>query len=252
MPRAKDKDLNSTHSFDLESALLSMAWVQVLPDKSKERLIADSFDKLYAARELIARKAELSSYWIGVVDGLLKVSTVMADGRSVMFTAVPDNSWVGEGSVIKREPRRYDLMALRTSRVIHVPRATFMWLLETSNEFSRYIIDHLNERVGQFLAMREVSQISDPARRVAGAICGLFNPVLCPKAGPMLNISQEEIGELAGLSRPTINLALKQLKKLRLVNPEYGHLLVVDLERLRQFASLAGSHADAVSKSSPD
>jgi len=45
-----------------------------------------------------------------------------------MFTAVPSGSWVGEGSVIKREYRRYDLIAMRETRVIHVPRPTFMWL----------------------------------------------------------------------------------------------------------------------------
>lgn len=56
-----------------------------------------------------------------------------------MFTAVPSGSWVGEGSVIKREPRRYELVAIRTTRVIHVHRPTFMWLLETSIGFSRYI-----------------------------------------------------------------------------------------------------------------
>lgn len=235
--RVKVSDEDSTQSRDLESLLLAMEWVQTLPQKARERLIADSVDKQYQPGEFVARKGELSSYWIGVADGLLKVSTVTAYGRSVMFTAVPSKSWVGEGSVIKRERRRYDLTALRQSRVIHVPRASFMWLLETSNDFSRYIIDHLNERAGQFLAMREVSQISDPARRVAGAICGLFNPVLYPRAGPMLNINQEEIGELAGLSRPTTNAALKQLKRLQLVNTEYSQLLILDLDRLKEFAS---------------
>lgn len=235
--RGTEFSLEPGASFALDPVLASIPWVQMLPDKAKERLISDSFGRIYGRNDFVARKGEVSSHWIGVVEGLLKVSTVTADGRSVMFTAVSDSSWVGEGSVIKRELRRYDLTALRTSSVIHVPRATFMWLLETSNEFSRYIIDHLNERVGQFLAMREVGQISDPARRVAGALCGLFNPVLYPRAGPMLNVNQEEIGELAGLSRPTINTALKQLKKLQLVDTTYGHLLVIDIERLRSFAN---------------
>lgn len=194
---------------------------------------------------MVAHKGEPASSWIGVVDGLLKVSTVTASGRSMMFTAVPSDSWVGEGSVIKREPRRYDVLALRKTRVIHVPRATFMWLLETSVDFARYIIDHLNERTGQFIAMLEVSRIEDPPMRVAGAICNLFNPILCPNAGPVLNVSQEELGELAGLSRPTTNLALAKLRKLDLVSIEYGRLMVLDLNQLRSFAFSAeveGSH----------
>jgi len=232
-----------TKSPSLASILLSTDWVQMLPNGSKERVIADCFDKVYAPKELVARKGEPAAYWIGVVNGLLKVSTVTTSGRSLMFTAVPSGCWVGEGSVIKREPRRYDLLAMRETRIVHVPRATFMWLLETNLEFARYIIDHLNERTGQFIAMLEVSRIDEPARRVAGAICGLFNPVLYPDAGRMLNISQEEIGDLAGLSRPTANMAITKLKHLRLVNTEYGGLIVLDLERLREFVyaeSVAG------------
>src|SRR4030095_11794389 len=142
-----------------------------------------------------------------------------------MSTAIPKGSWVGEGSVSKREPRRYDITALRTTRVIHVPRPTFMWLLETSVEFSRYIIDHLNERTGQFIAMLEVGRITDPAGRVAGALANLFNPVLYPKARPLVNISQEGLGELAGFSRATTNAAIAKLRKLNLVRTEYGGIL---------------------------
>jgi CRP/FNR family transcriptional regulator, cyclic AMP receptor protein len=120
-----------------------------------------------------------------------------------------------------------------------------MWLLDTSHEFSRYIIDHLNERTGQFIAMLEVSRITDPAGRVAGAICNLFNPVLYAKAGPLLNISQEELGDLAGLSRSTVNQAITKLKHLNLVNTEYGGVLVLDLERLRGFVYASGTEDNA-------
>jgi CRP/FNR family cyclic AMP-dependent transcriptional regulator len=225
----------------LEALLSSAPWVQLLTGVARDRVIADCYDTLYKPGEFVARKGDLSTTWIGVADGLLKVSTVTGSGRSVMFTAVPSGSWVGEGSVIKREPRRYELLALRTTRVIHVPRATFMWLLETSIEFSRYVIDYLNERAGQFLAMHEVSRIADPAGRVAGAIVNLFNPVLYPKAGPLLNLSQEELGELVGLSRPTTNAALMKLKALRLVHPQYKGLLVLDVDRLRTFAYSVGA-----------
>jgi len=225
---------------ELDAVLLAADWVQMLPRVSKDRVIADCHDRIYRPRELVAHKGEPATSWIGVVDGLLKVSTVTTSGRSMMFTAVPSGSWVGEGSVIKREPRKYDLMAIRTTRVVHVPRATFMWLLETSVEFSRYIIDHLNERTGQFIAMMEVSRISEPAGRVAGAICSLFNPVLYPQAGSLLKISQEEIGELAGLSRSTTNVAITKLKKLQLLDTEYGGLLVLDLDSLRAYFHASG------------
>jgi CRP/FNR family cyclic AMP-dependent transcriptional regulator len=232
--------MDTAGKLDLRALLLSTHWVRMLPNDARERAITDCSERTYHAKDVVAREGEPATSWIGVVDGLLKVSSVTAGGRSIMFTAVPQGSWVGEGSVIKREPRRYDLIALRTTRVIHVPRPTFMWLLETSVEFSRYIIDHLNERTGQFIGMLEVGRITDPAGRVAGALSNLFNPVLYPKAGPLLNISQEELGELAGFSRATTNAAIAKLRKMDLVRTEYGGILVLDIDRLRAFVHSVG------------
>lgn len=224
------------HTQGLDIALASTDWALLLPLGLRERLLAECFLQDYAAKDVVASRGEVAGTWIGVLEGLMKVCTVAADGRSVMFTAVPFGSWVGEGSVIKREPRRYDLLALRPTRVIHVPRSTFMWLLEESIEFNRFIIDHLNERAGQFIEMLEVSRITDPVRRLAGAVGNLFNPILAPKLNnSMLKISQEELGELAGLSRSSINIGIKKLRTLRLVHSEYGGIVILDMPALRRF-----------------
>lgn len=226
---------SAVRSTDLGTVLGGLEWVQRLPDRAQARVLEDCHDKTYLKGESVARMGEPSMFWIGVVDGLLKVSAVTFSGRSVMFTAVPEGSWVGEGSVIKRELRRYDLTAMRATRVIMVPRATFLWLLETDHGFSRYIIDHLNERTGQFLSMLDVSRMTSPVARLAGAICNLFNPVLYPKASSLLTISQEELGELSGLSRSSVNQAIAKLKDFSLISTEYGRVLVLDVDRLREF-----------------
>ena len=207
--------------------------MQLLPRTAADRVVEDAFETLHEAKDVVARKGEPVHSWIGVCEGLLKVSVVTHVGKVVMFTGVPQGCWVGEGSVIKSEMRRYDITAMRASRLIHIPRATFRWLLDTSLDFNHFIIAHLNERVGQFLAMTEASRAVVPVERVAAAISCLFNPVIYPGAGPLLQVSQEEIGELAGLSRPTANHAIKELQELQLVRAEYGSLLVLDLEGLR-------------------
>lgn len=69
-------------------------------------------------------------------------------GRHVMFTGIPEGGWIGEGVVIKRELRKYDIVAVRHSRVINILNPTFRWLLDTSIEFNHFIIAHLNERRG--------------------------------------------------------------------------------------------------------
>lgn len=220
---------SSGHRFEV------MSWARALPFPIRERVEADAYEQSYDIDTVVAHKGELANTWIGVADGLLKISAVYRSGKVVMFTGIPQGSWVGEGSVIKREPRRYDIIAMRRTRVIHIPGATFRWLLDTSFEFNHFIIAHLNERLAQYIGMVEIDRLSDPVARLARAIASLFNPVLYPQMDRLLPISQAELGELTGLSRQTTNNSVKRLQQEGLLSAEYGGVLVKDLIALSAY-----------------
>lgn len=217
--------------------LLEASWMRRLPDSTRQRVLADAYETEHEERELVARKGEAVHSWIGVIDGLMKASGGFRSGKTVMFSGIPAGSWVGEGSVIKREVRHYDLIAMRRTRVAHVPRATFGWLLDTNLDFNHFVISHLNERLAQFMGMVETDRVPLPPARLARAILSLFNPVLYPEMSTVLPVSQEELGELSGLSRQRTNAAIQQLQRAGLVRPDYGRLLILDLAALRAYAS---------------
>ncbi len=60
-----------------------------------------------------------------------------------------------------------------------------MWLYENSVAFNRFLVEQLNERMGQFIATIEYDRILDPKARVARNLSWLFNPVLYPRIGPL-------------------------------------------------------------------
>ena len=219
----------------LRVLLEEVDWLQKLPEGSRERVITEAREERYAAGDFVARKGEPAGTWIGVAEGLLKISAVYRTGKVVMFTGVPAGSWVGEGSVVKRELRRYDIIAMRPSRIIHISGSTFRWLLDTSFEFNHHVISHLNERLAQYIGMIEIDRISDPVARIARAMATLFNPILYPGIGHLLEMSQGELGELVGLSRGTVNHALKRLEAEGYISTEYGGVLVRDLAALRNY-----------------
>ena len=207
--------------------------MSALPISVRERVISDAYETYHEARDVVARKGELAQSWLGVAEGFVKVSSVVRTGKVVMFSGLPAGAWFGEGSVIRRTIRQYDVLAMRRSRVLHVPRATFRWLLEVDIDFNHFIIDHLNARLGQVMAMTETARMTDPVVKVARAISGLFDPIIHPGLGPLLQISQEELGELAGLTRQSTNSAIKALQGAGLVRAEYGGLLIMELDALR-------------------
>jgi hypothetical protein len=52
-----------------------------------------------------------------------------------------------------------------------------------------------------------------------------------------LEITQEELGLLSGITRQVANQSLKALQRDGVVRLEYGGITVVDLERLRNYGA---------------
>ena len=211
------------------------AWAVYLPDDEAERAAAGIVEKTFARGACICPKNTLLESWTGVVTGLVKVGTVSREGRSVTFTGVPAGGWFGEGTVLKNEPRRYDIVALRDTRMAFMNRATFMWLFENSVVFNRFLVEQLNERLGHFMALLEYDRMLEATPRLARCIASLFNPILYPGGGDHLEITQEELGLLSGITRQVANQSLKALQKDGVVRLEYGGVTVVDLDRLRNY-----------------
>lgn len=230
-----------------DSLQLAAAWFRVLDAEQQARVERDLSVQQVAAGSIIERKGELAQAWIGVLAGLVKVSVGNAEGKVASLTGVPAGGWIGEGSLLKREVRKYDIVALRDSVVARLPAATFAWLLDTSIPFNRYLLHQLNERVAQFIGKAEYDRLLDPDARVARCLAELFNPLLYPGMGMRLTITQEEVGYLARVSRQRANQALRKLEEAGLLNVEYGAVRVLDLDGLKRYGSdrgaLEGEHA---------
>jgi CRP-like cAMP-binding protein len=210
-------------------------WAANLDADQRERVRQAMFVREYNPGDYVCHKGDMAEHWLGVLEGIVKITTVSPSGKSVTFTGVPTGGWFGEGAALKHEIRKYDVMALRRSRIAFLPRETFQWLLDTSLPFTRFLLTQFNERLGQFIAAVEYERLLDIDSRVARAVSSLFNEHLYPGLGTTLEISQEEIGLLAGISRQRANQALKVLEQQGLVRVDYGVIEVLDLEGLRQY-----------------
>ena len=215
------------------SELADVRWLSALQPAERERALADLKVVEVEVGELLCRVGRPVTYWFGVIDGFLKTSNDTRVGIPITFTGLPPGGWFGEGTVIKREAYRYNIEALRPSVVAGLTVETFHWLLDRSIPFNRFIVQQLNERLGQFIGAREIDRLSDPDARVARSLAALFHPVLYPGVGSLLRITQQELGYLVGLSRQRVNEALQALQEKGLIRVEYGGVKVIDLEGLR-------------------
>jgi CRP-like cAMP-binding protein len=221
----------------LADMMTTSAWWPHLTESQRRRVLAEVEERRYTGGSVVMRKGEMVEGWTGVIEGLIKINVVSQAGKSATFTGIGPGGWFGEGSLLKDEPRKYDVVALRDSRIAWMPRATFDWLLGTSIPFNRFLLLQLNERLGQFIAMIEYERLLEPDARVARCLAELFNPLLYPGHREQLEISQEEIGYLSGVSRQRVNQALQVLSREGLLDIEYGSIRIRDLARLRRYGN---------------
>ncbi|MBL0090058.1 MAG: Crp/Fnr family transcriptional regulator [Ideonella sp.] len=216
--------------------LADIPWLGMLSDADRLDVTSHLVVSTAEPGERVCRFGRASTFWFGVIDGMLKMSNDAAGGAQITFTGLPPGAWFGEGTLLKREVYRYNIEALRRSTVAGLPSAVFNHLLDRSIPFNRFVVNQLNERLGQFIAAREIDRQNHPDARVARNLAALFHPVLYPGVGQWLRITQQELGYLVGLSRQRVNQALSALQRDQMIRIEYGGVRVLDLDRLRQYA----------------
>lgn len=207
-------------------------WAGSLSEEDAARALKGITERRYAGGAYICHRGDKLDYWTGVTRGLVKISAISIGGKAMTFAGIGAGGWFGEGSVLKNEPRKYDLVALRDTTMALMSRPTFDWLFQHSVGFNRFLVHQLNERMGQFIATIEHDRIHDPVARIARNIAWLMNPVLYPNAGRHIEITQEELALLAGVSRQSANKSLLALQEEGLIVLERGGLTVRDVARL--------------------
>jgi CRP/FNR family transcriptional regulator, cyclic AMP receptor protein len=211
------------------------SWAKTLSVEDFARAIDETVERQVPTGSYVCHKGEPVEHWHGVIEGLVKMSSDWATGKTASFTGIAAGGWFGEGSMLKPEPRRYDVVALRDSRIACMKRDTFHWLLDNSIAFNRFVINQINERLGLFIGLLESERLLDIDARVAHTLAALFHPVLQPGIESRIAISQGEIGYLAGVSRQRVNRALHTLEEAGLLTTEYGSVTVCNLDALRRF-----------------
>lgn len=205
-------------------------WFAGVPEALRERL-RDEVSAQHADKGTVMMPAGSAVQgWHAVLSGLVMLQSPASQGRASAFIGVPDGEWFGEGSALKPEPRRYHVVALRPTTLLCLPLPLFATLRETSLGFNQFLVQHLNMRLGQAMTIIEAGRTQSPEHRVALYLSRLFW-----RSTRRLNLTQDELGQLVGLSRQTVNKVLRVLEDRGIVSLDFGRVAIVDDEALNAY-----------------
>lgn len=223
----------------LDAMLRGSLWASTLTPEELDRVLQETYERRVPNGGYAIRCGDPADCWIGVIEGLVKMTVSQADGKHSTFTGVTAGGWAGEGSLLKPGRWRYDGVAVRDTRIACVPRHTFERLVSTSLAFNRFLLSHINARLSLFIGLVEFDRLLGPDARVARCLASLFDPDLYPNAGNFVQLNQEEIGLLSAVSRQRTNESLHGLERAGLLRIEFGGVTVLDLAGLRAYDASA-------------
>lgn len=215
-------------------------WYNGLPGAEREEIRGRLRMVSLQTGEYLFRAGERSPGWYGVVDGLVKWSSRGADGKTLSLAGFSTGSWFGEATMIRGARFEYEVVALRPSRVVILPRDICEWLWNNNIEFTKALMEHLAQRVDWLMASYTGNVLLDVDTMVARAVAAQLAAESHSDTGGRLKISQEEIASLCGVSRQRCNAALTRLARAGVLQTRYGGLTILDREALHQHAKLNG------------
>lgn len=210
--------------------LASQSWFSSLPIATQIQVASNLLHTKGKKGEVMLKADTQVEGWYAVLNGLVKLQSVPIKGRLSTFLCVASGDWFGEGSALNIERRRYEVVAMRDTELMCLPHADFHQLRASSIEFNQFLVSQLSNRVSQAMALIESGRLRTPEQRVALSLSRLFWG-----RTRKLNLSQDELANMVGISRQTANQALKSLAERGLVTLEFGRVDIPDDDALTGF-----------------
>lgn len=209
----------------------NQAWFRSL-SAAHQALVLGSLQTLQGHKgDTLLAIGALPTGWYGVATGLVKVESTNHD-KSSSFIGLVSGNWFGEGAVLKGEPRRYNVVALRDTTLVCLPSAAFHQLYHESLPFNHCLVHALNHKLGQAMAIIEAGRTRSPTQRVAVSLSRLFW-----SHARTLDLSQDELASLAGVARQTANRALRNLQLRGIITLSMNRITVRDDAALAEFVA---------------
>jgi len=207
-------------------------------------LDADAFEQLgrYAKPATLKRGATIFSKGdpgnslIAVISGTVKISISSPDGRNAILNLIGPGEIVGEVAVLDGMARTADATANSNCEIFIIDRREFLPFVRGQPALAMKFIELLCTRLRWTSDQVEQVILQDLPGRLASALIRLTERHKAAQGGRTIAVTQQEISEMVGMSRESINKQLRAWALRNWVRLEHGAIVVLDLAPLQEIA----------------
>ena len=210
-----------------------------LPDEAVDALVSRARHVRIAKGECIYRRGDEGDSMLVVLSGRMKISNVTDDAREVVLDFLGPGDLSGEIAVLDGKGRSADVTALVSTDVAIFYRRDLLTVLERHPQALLAIVSELAGKLRTTTAMVEHGMLQMAGKAAKGLLRLAEQHGRETEDGICLDIklSQKDLGGYLGLSRENTSRELARLREAGLIRSDGGEIVVVDRERLEDWAA---------------
>ena len=215
-------------------------------------LAPEAFDQLcrYAKHSTLKRGATICSKGdpgnslIAVISGTVKISVSSADGRSAILNLIGPGEIFGEVAVLDGQARTADATANTNCEIFVIDRREFLPFVRSQPALAMKFIELLCTRLRWTSDQVEQLILQNLPGRLASALIRLTEKHKLAPGGRTIAITQQEISEMVGMTRESINKQLRVWATRNWVRLEHGAIVVLNAGPLQALAEAGSENED--------
>ena len=223
-------------------SLSSSLILDALPLTERQALLARGHRKRYQKGEVIFTRGDPGAWAMLIESGLIEISVVSLSGRKSVLNHMEPGEILGEIALLDGEPRSADAIAVADVGGIIVQRDAVVAALKRNVDACFTIIEILCARARNASEMFELQSLTSGNARLARCLLRVARKWGNQSADGSIRIaqqlSQSDLGELAGIARENVNRHLQAWTQEGLVRFEKGEITLLEPDVLEEYAEL--------------
>lgn len=225
-----------TRERDREQLVRQIPLLSSLDAEERRRIAQIIHFRRYSARATVVHEGDAGDSLFLVLSGYLKAVTSGAEGREMLLSVMGPGEVFGELSLLDGKPRSCSCVALEAAELASIEREAILGILRTSPNLAIHLLEVVAQRLRSLSRRCESITTLDVSGRLARLVLNLADKHGEPAAVGVrvrVKLSQQELGDMVGATRESVNKLLGDWKQAGLLHQEEGRVVITNVDALR-------------------
>lgn len=212
-----------------------------IPKELLALLLESGSRKHLEAKDVVFNRGEAGNRIYFILSGGVKVSTLSREGKEIIFEVLVTGDFFGEMSLFDDKPRTGTVTALASTTLFMLGKNEFLDAIEKCPGISIRLIRTLVGRLRMMDSFIEDVIFLDAAERIAKRIMALARVFGRPGEKDEiridLKVSQQELANLVGITRESVNKQFREWEKAGVIALDKGCLILAQPQFLEALSA---------------